>query len=99
MTIADDDPCECRICTARTTGGAALLTHLKNDHELVPNDSWEMRLHAATDGPEWSENTFGYYEGQRLLAVRVMRREREADDPMRFADGFRLRPSGRAGED
>ena len=44
----------------------------------------EVRLHASKEGSDWYENTLGYWNGDQLLGIVVVRREREADDPMRF---------------
>ncbi len=78
---------ECRLCEA-TEADLFIGRHLANAHEWdFDAKPAEVRLHASKDGPDWSENTMGYWHGDLLLGIVVLRREREADDPMRFDGG------------
>jgi hypothetical protein len=82
----DSMPAECRLCSWTGNGWPDLEAHLKS-HEIVDplGDDLAIRLHAAKDYPDRSENTLGLYDrADRLMAVIVRIRPRSLDDPMRF---------------
>ena len=88
MPIPDGTmPCECRLCDWCGDGWVELEQHLIASHDLrgVLGDNLGMKLHAAKDYPDWSENTMGLYNPpDRLIAIIVTKKIRAADDPMRF---------------
>jgi hypothetical protein len=77
-------PWECRLCPVRHTNREFMRQHLRKAHGRDLNGDLRMKHHASVDHPNWSQNTFGYYDGEELIAIQVRIEERAADDPMRF---------------
>lgn len=78
-------PCECRLCNWRGEDWETLKKHLMAAHDVPAflEKQMTMKLHAAKDHPDRSENTLGLYDPEdRLLAVVVRIMPRAADDPM-----------------
>jgi hypothetical protein len=85
MSDLGGDLCDCRLCDWTGAGWVSLDLHLTTVHSLpirLGNDA-TLKLHAAKDYQDRSENTLGLYDPEeRLLAVIVMITVRAADDPM-----------------
>lgn len=83
--MSNSETWECRLCAGPALTRAEISEHLATAHGYNPDLSenlFEVRLHAAKDHPEYSENTLGVYDGAELVCLWVLRRERAPDDPM-----------------
>ncbi len=75
---------ECRLCDPYPFDADEMDDHLIAAHGLTQEQckKLEGRLHAAKDYSDRSENTLGWYEGEKLICLSVIVSERDPDDPM-----------------